>query len=97
MHMLSKDLEEAWGDVIKSMEVMEIGCGWPETADGHERPGTAHRGRSLPRVVVNLFTCIKRMKDFEKGMAIMNAGDIANGSFIFTQNGRYVRGVVRPF
>lgn len=36
-------------------------------------------------------TCIKRVKDFEEGLAIMNANPFANGSCIFTQNGYYAR------
>ena len=40
-------------------------------------------------------TCIKRVKDFEEGMAIMNGSRFANGSCIFTQNGYYAREFVR--
>jgi malonate-semialdehyde dehydrogenase (acetylating)/methylmalonate-semialdehyde dehydrogenase len=36
-------------------------------------------------------TTIKRVKDFNEGMAIMNANPFANGSCIFTQNGYYAR------
>jgi malonate-semialdehyde dehydrogenase (acetylating)/methylmalonate-semialdehyde dehydrogenase len=35
--------------------------------------------------------CIKRVKNFEEGLAIMNASRFANGSAIFTQNGYYSR------
>jgi len=35
--------------------------------------------------------CIKRVNDFEEGLAIMNASRFANGSAIFTQNGYYSR------
>ena len=35
--------------------------------------------------------CIKRVKDFEEGIAVMNANPFANGSVIFTQNGYYAR------
>jgi malonate-semialdehyde dehydrogenase (acetylating)/methylmalonate-semialdehyde dehydrogenase len=35
--------------------------------------------------------CIKRVKDFEEGIAIMNASPFANGSVIYTQNGYYAR------
>ena len=34
---------------------------------------------------------IKRVKDFEEGLAVMNANPFANGSVIFTQNGYYAR------
>ncbi len=39
--------------------------------------------------------CIKRVKDFEEGIAIMNANPFANGSSIFTQNGHYAREFAR--
>lgn len=35
--------------------------------------------------------CIKRVKDFEEGITLMNAGEFANGSCIFTQSGYYSR------
>jgi malonate-semialdehyde dehydrogenase (acetylating)/methylmalonate-semialdehyde dehydrogenase len=35
--------------------------------------------------------CIKRVKDYEEGLAIMNASEFANGSVIYTQNGYYAR------
>jgi len=36
-------------------------------------------------------TCIKRVKDFEEGLAIMNANRFANGSCIYTTSGRHAR------
>lgn len=39
--------------------------------------------------------CIKRCKDFEDGLAIMNANPYANGSFIYTQSGYYARQFAR--
>ena len=35
--------------------------------------------------------CIKRVKDFEEGLKIMNENKFANGSVIFTQSGYYSR------
>ncbi len=35
--------------------------------------------------------CIKRVKDFEEGLALMNENRFANGSVIFTQSGYYAR------
>ena len=35
--------------------------------------------------------CVKRCKDFEEGVAIMNANPFANGSSIFTNSGHYAR------
>jgi malonate-semialdehyde dehydrogenase (acetylating)/methylmalonate-semialdehyde dehydrogenase len=35
--------------------------------------------------------CVKRVKDFEEGVTLMNANPFANGSVIFTQSGYYSR------
>ena len=35
--------------------------------------------------------CIKRVKDFEEGLELMNRNPFANGSVIFTQSGYYAR------
>jgi malonate-semialdehyde dehydrogenase (acetylating)/methylmalonate-semialdehyde dehydrogenase len=40
-------------------------------------------------------TSIKRVKDFEEGLAIMNANEFANGSCIYTSSGRYAREFAR--
>jgi malonate-semialdehyde dehydrogenase (acetylating)/methylmalonate-semialdehyde dehydrogenase len=40
-------------------------------------------------------TSIKRIKDFEEGLAIMNANPFANGSVIYTQSGYHAREFVR--
>jgi len=39
--------------------------------------------------------CIKRCRDFEDGLRIMNANPFANGSIIFTQSGYYSREFAR--
>ncbi len=39
--------------------------------------------------------CIKRVRDFEEGLALMNANPFANGSVIFTQSGHYAREFAR--
>lgn len=39
--------------------------------------------------------CFKRCRDFEEGLAIMNANPYANGSVIYTQNGYYSREFAR--
>jgi len=39
--------------------------------------------------------CIKRVKDFEEGLAIMNASEFANGSSIYTQSGYWAREFAR--
>jgi len=39
--------------------------------------------------------CVKRVKDFEEGLAVMNANEFANGSVIYTQSGYYAREFVK--
>jgi malonate-semialdehyde dehydrogenase (acetylating)/methylmalonate-semialdehyde dehydrogenase len=40
-------------------------------------------------------TSIKRIKNFEEGLAIANANRFANGSCIYTTSGRYAREFAR--
>ncbi len=37
--------------------------------------------------------CVKRAKNFEEGLALMNTNPFANGSIIFTKIGHYARAV----
>jgi malonate-semialdehyde dehydrogenase (acetylating)/methylmalonate-semialdehyde dehydrogenase len=39
--------------------------------------------------------CVKRVRDFEEGLQIMNRNRFANGSVIFTQSGHYAREFAR--
>ena len=39
--------------------------------------------------------CVKRVKDFDEGLRIMNNSPFANGSVIYTQNGYYAREFAR--
>ena len=43
------------------------------------------------REVFGPVLCIKRVKSFEEGLALMNRNPFANGSVIFTQSGYYAR------
>ena len=43
------------------------------------------------REIFGPVTVIKRVKNFEEGVALMNANPFANGSVIFTQSGYYAR------
>ena len=47
------------------------------------------------REVFGPVLCIKRVKDFEEGLALMNRNPFANGSVIFTQSGYYAREFVK--
>lgn len=53
----------------------------------HVKPGMTVGDREIFGPV----TLIKRVKDFDEGLAVMNANPFANGSVIFTQNGYYAR------
>ena len=53
----------------------------------HVKPGMTVGDREIFGPV----TLIKRVKDFEEGLAVMNANPFANGSVIFTQSGYYAR------
>ncbi|HET6487211.1 MAG TPA: aldehyde dehydrogenase family protein, partial [Spirochaetia bacterium] len=35
--------------------------------------------------------CLKRVKDFEEGLAVMNANEFGNGSVIYTRSGYFAR------
>lgn len=43
------------------------------------------------REIFGPVTLVKRVKDFDEGLALMNANPLANGSVIFTQSGYYAR------
>ena len=47
------------------------------------------------REVFGPVLCIKRVKSFEEGLALMNRNPFANGSVIFTQSGYYAREFVK--
>lgn len=53
----------------------------------HVKPGMTVGDREIFGPV----TVIKRVKDFDEGIAVMNANPFANGSVIFTQSGYYAR------
>lgn len=53
----------------------------------HVKPGMTVGDREIFGPV----TLIKRVKDFDEGIALMNATPFANGSVIFTQSGYYAR------
>ena len=47
------------------------------------------------REVFGPVLCVKRVKSFEEGLALMNRNPFANGSVIFTQSGYYAREFVK--
>ncbi len=53
-----------------------------------------HVGKDMTvgnREIFGPVLCIKRVKDYEEGIAVMNGNPFANGSCIFTQSGYYSR------
>lgn len=57
----------------------------------HVKPGMTIGDREIFGPVL----CVKRVKDFEEGLALMNASEFANGSVIYTQNGYFAREFAR--
>jgi malonate-semialdehyde dehydrogenase (acetylating)/methylmalonate-semialdehyde dehydrogenase len=57
----------------------------------HVTPGMSIGDREIFGPVL----CIKRVPDFEAGLALMNASEFANGSVIYTQSGYYAREFAR--
>ena len=57
----------------------------------HVKPGMSVGEREIFGPVL----CVKRVKDFEEGLALMNASEVANGSVIYTQSGHHAREFAR--
>ncbi len=53
----------------------------------HVKPGMSIGDKEVFGPVL----CIKRVKDFEEGLALMNGNEYANGSVIYTRSGYYAR------
>jgi malonate-semialdehyde dehydrogenase (acetylating) / methylmalonate-semialdehyde dehydrogenase len=53
----------------------------------HVKPGMSVGDKEIFGPVL----CIKRVKNFEEGITLMNASEFANGSVIYTQSGYYAR------
>ncbi len=57
----------------------------------HVKPGMSVGEKEIFGPVL----CIKRVKNFEEGLELMNASEFANGSVIYTQSGYYAREFAR--
>ncbi len=57
----------------------------------HVKPGMTIGDREVFGPVL----CVKRVKNFEEGLTLMNKSEFANGSVIFTQSGYYAREFAR--
>lgn len=74
-----------------TVEGFEKGFYLGPTIFDHVKPGMTIGDREIFGPVL----CVKRVKTFEEGLAVMNNNPFANGSVIFTQNGHYAREFVR--
>ena len=88
---INKGIEEGAELVLDGRNVVvpgfENGFFVGPTILDHVKPGMTVGDREIFGPV----TCIKRVKNYEEGIAIMNANPFANGSCIFTQSGYYSR------
>ena len=71
----------------RQVEGYEKGFYVGPTIFDHVKPGMDIGEREIFGPV----TLIKRVRDFEEGITLMNANPYANGSVIFTQSGYYAR------
>ena len=92
---INKGIEEGAKLVLDGRDIVvpgfEGGYFVGPTILDHVKPGMSVGDKEIFGPV----TCIKRVKNFEEGLAIMNGSDFANGSCIFTQNGYYAREFAR--
>ncbi|MBS5078776.1 MAG: CoA-acylating methylmalonate-semialdehyde dehydrogenase [Clostridiales bacterium] len=92
---IAKGVEEGAELILDGREIQvpgyENGCYVGPTIFDHVKPGMTIGDREVFGPVL----CIKRVKDFEEGLAVMNANPYANGSVIFTQSGHFAREFAR--
>jgi malonate-semialdehyde dehydrogenase (acetylating)/methylmalonate-semialdehyde dehydrogenase len=92
---IDKGVEEGAKLVLDGREVKvpgyENGFYLGPTLLDHVKPGMTVGDREIFGPVL----CVKRVKDFEEGLGLMNASEFANGSVIYTQNGYYAREFAR--
>ncbi len=88
---IQKGVEEGAKLVLDGRDIKVPGCEGGffvgPTIFDHVTPGMSCGDSEIFGPVL----CIKRVKDFEEGLALMNNNQFANGSVIFTQNGYYAR------
>ena len=92
---IAKGIEEGAELILDGREIQvpgyENGCYVGPTIFDHVKPGMTIGDREVFGPVL----CIKRVKDFEEGLAVMNANPYSNGSVIFTQSGHFAREFAR--
>lgn len=92
---IEKGIEEGAEIVLDGrgvvVEGFENGFYMGPTIMDHVKPGMTVGDQEIFGPVV----CIKRVKDFEEGITVMNENELANGSIIYTQSGYYSREFAR--
>lgn len=88
---IQKGVEEGAELVLDGRDIVvpgfENGFFVGPTIFDHVKPGMTVGDREIFGPV----TIVKRVKDFDEGLALMNRNPLANGSVIFTQSGYYAR------
>ncbi len=88
---IAKGIEEGVRPVLDGRDIKvagyENGFYLGPTILDHVKPGMSVGDEEIFGPVL----CVKRVRDFEEGLRIMNDSPYANGSCIFTQNGYYAR------
>ena len=79
-------------EIVIGLTIVSIGTSMPELFVSTTSAIRGSADMSIGnREIFGPVTVIKRVKDFDEGLAVMNANPFANGSVIFTQNGYYAR------
>ncbi len=91
LNWIQKGLDEGAVLALDGREIVvpgyEKGFYLGPTILDHVKPGMTVGDKEIFGPVL----CIKRVKDFEEGLSVMNSNEFANGSCIFTQNGYFAR------
>jgi malonate-semialdehyde dehydrogenase (acetylating)/methylmalonate-semialdehyde dehydrogenase len=92
---INKGIEEGASLVLDGRDIVvkgyENGFYIGPTILDHVEPGMTVGDEEIFGPVL----CIKRVKDFEEGVNLINSNPYANGAVIFTQNGYYSREFVK--
>ena len=95
LNWIEKGIEEGAQLVLDGRKVSvpgyENGFYLGPTLFDHVKPGMSVGEQEIFGPVL----CVKRVKEFEEGLALMNASPYANGSVIYTQSGYFAREFAR--
>ncbi|MFZ5437007.1 MAG: CoA-acylating methylmalonate-semialdehyde dehydrogenase [Bacillota bacterium] len=95
LNWIAKGIEEGAELILDGRDLVvkgfEGGFFVGPTIFDHVKPGMRIGEEEIFGPVV----CVKRVRDFEEGLAVMNSNAFANGSCIFTESGYYAREFAR--